>query len=302
MARQRTIRQSVGTSGAGIHGGEQVSLTLLPAPPGTGIVFVRTDLGIAIPARAENARDVAYATTLQLRGAEVRTVENLLAALSGVGVTDVFVELDGAEVPILDGSALPFVEMLRKAGLVEQGGTLPEMVVRKAVTVGDRERSIELRPAPELTVDYRVRVDAPTVGSQRFMGPLTPQRFTTAIAPARRLGFLGDTGAPKRQGLGPGKTLSSLTADGRLPSEGLRFRDEFVRHKVLDLVGDLALLEYPLRAHVVVQQGGHALHVAAVHELLAHPEVWELTEPDRLAPLTVRPYIGELETEAILAG
>jgi UDP-3-O-[3-hydroxymyristoyl] N-acetylglucosamine deacetylase len=134
------------------------------------------------------------------------------------------------------------------------------------------------------------------------MGPLTPQRFTTAIAPARRLGFLGETGAPKPQGLGQGKALSSLTADRRLPSEGLRFRDEFVRHKVLDLVGDLALLEYPLRAHVVVQQGGHALHVAAVHELLAHPEVWELVEPDRLAPITVHPYLGELETEAVLAG
>jgi UDP-3-O-[3-hydroxymyristoyl] N-acetylglucosamine deacetylase len=302
MTRQKTVRHSVGTTGVGIHGGEQVSLTLHPAPTGTGIVFVRVDLGIAIPARAENAHDVAFATTLQLRGAEVRTVEHLLAALSGVGVTNVFVELDGAEVPILDGSALPFVEMLRKAGLAEQGGTLPEMVVRKAVTVGDRERSIELRPAPELTVDYRVRVDAPTVGRQRFMGPLTPQRFTTAIAPARRLGFLGETGAPKPQGLGQGKALSSLTADRRLPSEGLRFRDEFVRHKVLDLVGDLALLEYPLRAHVVVQQGGHALHVAAVHELLAHPEVWELVEPDRLAPLTVHPYIGEPETEAVLAG
>ena len=302
MTRQKTVRQPVTTTGVGIHGGEQVTLTLTPAPAGTGIVFVRVDLGIAIPARAENARDMAYATTLQLRGAEVRTVEHVLAALAGVGVTNVFVELDGAEVPILDGSALPFVEMLRKAGLAEQGGTLPEMVVRKAVTVGDTERSIELRPAPELTVDYRVRVDSPTVGRQRFMGPLTPQRFTTAIAPARRLGFLDEAGAPKRRGLGQGKALSSLTADRRLPSEGLRFRDEFVRHKVLDLVGDLALLEYPLRAHVVVHQGGHALHVAAVHELLAHPEVWELVDPDRLAPLTVRPYVGELETETAVAG
>jgi len=302
MTRQKTVRQPVGTTGVGIHGGEQVTLTLNPAPAGTGIVFVRVDLGIAIPARAENARDVAYATTLQLRGAEVRTVEHLLAALSGVGVTNVLVELDGPEVPILDGSALPFVEMLRKAGLTEQIGTLPELVVRKPVTVGDRERSIELRPSPELTVDYRVRVDAPAVGRQRFMGPLTPQRFTTAIAPARRLGFLGETGAPKPQGLGQGKALSNLTADRRLPSEGLRFRDEFVRHKVLDLVGDLALLEYPLRAHIVVQQGGHALHVAAVHELLAHPEAWELADPERLAPLTVRPYVGDLDTEAVLAG
>jgi UDP-3-O-[3-hydroxymyristoyl] N-acetylglucosamine deacetylase len=302
MARQRTIRQSVSTTGVGIHGGEQVGLTLLPAPPGTGIVFVRTDLGIAIPARAENARDLAYATTLHVRGAEVRTVEHLLAALSGVGVTNVFVEIDRAEVPILDGSALPFVEMLRRAGLTEQSGSLPELVVRKTVAVGDRERFIELRPASELIVDYRVRVDAPAPGRQRFTGSLTPQRFTTAIAPARRLGFLGDSKAPRPRGLGRGKALSDLTADRRLPAESLRFRDEFVRHKVLDLVGDLALLEYPLRAHVVAQQAGHALHVAAVHELLAHPETWELVEPERLAPFTVRPYLGERETEAVLAG
>ena len=304
MAWQRTIRNPVGTSGVGIHGGEQVNLTLRPAPAGTGIIFVRKDLGIAIPARAENARDQSYATTLNLRGAKARTVEHLMAALAGVGVTNVFVDLDGAEVPILDGSALPFIEMLRQAGFSDQGLSLPEMQVRKTISVGDRTRWIEMRPAAELSVDYRVSYDSPAVGHQRFVGVLTPQRFATAIAPARTFGFLSEIPALKRQGLGRGGSLSNCVVvdRNRVLSGALRFRDEFVRHKVLDLVGDLALLEYPLRAHVVANKAGHALHVAAVNELLAHPETWELVEPERVASLTVRPYTDELAPETALAG
>lgn len=304
MAWQKTIRNPVSTSGVGIHGGQQVNLTLRPAPPGTGIVFVRKDLGISIPARAENARDQAYATTLHLRGAEARTVEHLMAALSGVGVTNVYVDIDSAEVPILDGSALPFVEMLRQAELSEQGVSIPEILVRTPVFVGDGERWIELRPAAEFAVDYRVSYDSQAVGRQRFVGVLTPQRFATAIAPARTFGFFSEVPALKKQGLARGGSLSNcIVVDrNRVLSGALRFRDEFVRHKVLDLVGDLALLEYPLRAQVVAHKAGHALHVAAVHELLAHPEAWELVEPDRVASLTVRPYTGELEPETVLAG
>ncbi len=295
MAWQKTLRDAVSTSGVGIHGGEEVHLTLQPAPPGTGIVFIREDLGIAIPARTENARDVAFATTLQLRGAEVRTVEHVLAALAGLGVTNATVELDGADVPILDGSALPFIEMLRRAGISDQGVSLAELVVKKPVAVGDRERFIELRPSPELAVDYRVKVDAPALGRQRFMGPLTPQRFTAAIAPARRLGSLGETAVGRRRASGRAQGPSEGAGDRGASAEEPRFRDEFVRHKVLDLVGDLALLEYPLRAAVVAQQAGHALHVAVMHELLAQPEAWELVEPDRVAPFTVKPYADEGE-------
>lgn len=304
MAWQRTIQHSIGTTGVGIHGGEQVNMRLRPAPPGTGIVFVRKDLGISIPARAENTRDQAYATTLHLRGAEARTVEHLMAALSGLGVTNVYVDIDRAEVPVLDGSALPFIQMLRQVGLSEQGVSIPEMLVRKPVFVGDRERWIELRPATELTVDYRVSYDSPAVGRQRFVGVLTPQRFATAIAPARTFGFLSEVPGLRKQGLARGGTLNNcIVVDrSRVLSGELRFRDEFVRHKVLDLVGDLALLEYPLRAHVVAHKAGHALHVAAVHELLAHPEAWELVEPDRVASLTVRPYTDELDFGAALAG
>jgi UDP-3-O-[3-hydroxymyristoyl] N-acetylglucosamine deacetylase len=301
---QKTIRSSVSTSGVGIHGGEQVNLRLRPAPPGTGIVFIRKDLGISIPARAENAHDHTYATAIRQRGAEARTVEHLMAALSGLCVSNVYVDIDRAEVPILDGSALPFVQMLRRAGILDQGVSLPEIVVKKPVFVGDRERWVEIRPASEFSVDYRVAYDSPAVGRQRFVGALTPQRFTTAIAPARTFGFLSDVPALRKKGLARGGTLANCVVvdRNRVLSGELRFRDEFVRHKVLDLLGDLALLEYPLRGQVVAHKAGHALHVAAVSEMLAHPEAWELVEPERIASITVRPYTAEGEFEAALAG
>ena len=292
MAWQKTIRRAVGVAGVGIHGGERVSLQLRPAPPGTGVVFVRTDLGVEIPARAENARDLAYATTLRRRGGEARTVEHLMAALGGTGVTNAFVDISAAEVPVLDGSALPFVEMLRRAGIVDQGVSLPELRVRRVLRVGDRERWIELRPAGELRVDYRIAYGSPAVGRQRFTGAITEEQFADAIAPARTFGFLEEVPALRRRGLALGGSLENcVVVDGeRVLSGELRFRDEFVRHKVLDLIGDLALVEYPVRAEVVAHRAGHALHVAAVNDLLTTPEAWELVEPDRIAPFTVRPY------------
>jgi len=298
MAWQKTIRRAVSVEGVGIHGGERVSLQLRPAPPGTGVVFVRTDLGISIPARAENARDLAYATTLRLRGGEARTVEHLMAAVGGTGVTNVFVDISAAEVPILDGSALPFVELLRRAGFVDQGVSLPELRVRRVLRVGDRERWIELRPAPELRVDYRVAYGSPAVGRQRFTGAITPESFASAIAPARTFGFLEEVPELRRRGFALGGSLENcVVVDGEKVLSGeLRYRDEFVRHKVLDLLGDLALLEYPVRAEVVAHRAGHALHVAAVNDLLTTPEAWELVEPDRVAPFTVRPY--EVVSEA----
>jgi len=296
MAWQKTIRRAVQTEGVGIHRGEHVHLQLRPAQPGTGIVFVRTDLGVSIPARAENTRDLSYATTLASRGVEVGTVEHLMAALAGMGITNLFIDIDGSEVPILDGSALPFVQMVRRAGVVEQGVSLPEVRLTEVVWV-------ELHPAKEVAVDYSVRDDAPAVGRQRFLGPLTPGKFATCIAPARTFGFLNEVAALRSRGLARGGTLDNcVVVDGdRVLSGALRFRDEFVRHKVLDLLGDLALLEYPMRAHVVARKAGHALHVELVHELLAHPEVWEFVEPDRVAPFTVHPYDGE-RTLVALAG
>lgn len=303
MAWQTTIRRAVEVAGVGIHRGEHALLRLRPAPAGTGLVFVRTDLKVAIPARAENIRDVAYATTLALRGAEVGTVEHVLAAVAGVGVTNAFLDLDGPEVPILDGSALPFVELVRRAGVIDQRVSQPEIEVLDVVRVGDEERWVELRPAPELSVDYELDFDAPAIGRQRFVGPISAECFASAIAPARTFGLLHQVPSLRSAGLARGGSLENcVVVDGEKVLSGrLRFADEFVRHKVLDLLGDLALLEYPLRAMVVAHKAGHALHVAAVQHLLSCPEAWALVEPERVAPFTVRPYAGEERAEAAFA-
>ena len=295
MAWQRSIRRKVATEGVGIHTGARVRLALRPAPANTGVVFVRTDAGVSIAARAENIRDITYATTLGARGAEVSTVEHLLAALAGLGVSNVFVDLDGPEVPILDGSARPFVELVETAGLEEQGASLPELFVKETVRVEDGDRWIEFRPGAALSVDYRVSYASAAVGRQRFVGSPLDGRFAAAVAPARTFGFLEEVASLKQRGLGLGGTLDNcIVVDGdRILSGALRFRDEFVRHKVLDLLGDLALVEFPVRATVVANKAGHSLHVAAVQELLGRPEAWDLLEPERVAPFTVHPYAGE---------
>ncbi len=300
MALEKTVTRSIGTEGVGIHSGRHVRLVLRPAPPGSGVVFVRTDLGCRVPARAENLRSHLLATTLGADGVEVGTVEHLLAALHGRGVTNVEVEIDGAEVPILDGSALPFVEMIEEAGVEEQGVTLPEIVVTSTVRVADGERWIEVHPAAALQIDYRVRFEAAAIGWQHYQAVLDPTRFADAIAPARTFGMLSEAPELRRRGLGLGASLDNcVVVDGhRVLSGPLRFQDEFVRHKVLDLIGDLALLEYPLVGRIVAHRAGHGLHLALVRELLARPESWVLAEPGRAAAFTVRPYHAELEASA----
>jgi UDP-3-O-[3-hydroxymyristoyl] N-acetylglucosamine deacetylase len=304
MGRQRTLGTEAEARGVALHHGTEVRMVLRPAPAGTGVVFHRTDLGRDVPARLEYVASLALATTLRARGAAVSTVEHLLAALSGCGVSNAIVEVNGPEVPILDGSALPFVELIRKAGVVDQGRGLPELAVRSTVRVGDEEGWVEIRPAPSLSIDYRISFAAPVVGQQRYVAEITPQRFVESIAPARTFGFLDEVADLRKRGLARGGSLDNcVLVDGeRVLSGPLRFRDEFVRHKVLDLLGNLALLEMPVRAEVVAYRAGHALHVAAMQALLAEPEAWELVDGGRVAAPTMSPIRSELQLVAALAG
>jgi UDP-3-O-[3-hydroxymyristoyl] N-acetylglucosamine deacetylase len=297
----RTISHPVSVEGVGLHTGAQVRLSLFPAAPGSGIVFRRADLGVDIPARLENVSRTAYSTTLAANGADITTVEHLLAACTGAGITNLQIHVDGPEVPILDGSAAPLLALLQSAGVVRQVGTVAELAVREVVRVGDDERWLELRPAARFAVDYRVSFADPAVGRQRYIVDDVDHCFGSSIAPARTFGFLREVAELRRRGLGRGGSLENciIVDGGRVLSGHLRFRDEFVRHKVLDLLGDLALLEHPLRAAVVAHRAGDTLHVAAMLALLARPQAWELIVPAGRLSRTVTPY--QSEADAVLA-
>jgi UDP-3-O-[3-hydroxymyristoyl] N-acetylglucosamine deacetylase len=278
---QNTIAEKVSCTGVGLHSGAPVQLTLQPARAGTGIVFVRTDLAtpVEIPARPEFVTDTRLATTLGRGDATVGTIEHLLAALRGLGIDNVRVELDGPEVPVMDGSAASFVFLVRVAGLFEQSSPRRTLRLRKAVEVRDGDRWARIEPARGLRVSYDVDFDHPVIGRQAIRGlELTPESFEAELCRARTFGFLRDVEALRRMGLGLGGSLdNAVLLDDRavVNREGLRWPDEFVRHKALDLVGDLSLLGLAIEGHVRVHKGGHALHQALVAEVLASVDARE---------------------------
>ncbi len=282
MDRQQTLARPVTCRGIGVHSGQAARLTLLPAPPDTGLVFVRTDLpGLpVIPARAANVVGTTLATSLGREGAEVSTVEHLLAALHGLGIDNAVAEVDGPEVPIMDGSAAPFVRLLDAAGRVVLDAPRRTLVVDRPVRVREGGREIAVEPADRLEIAYEIAFDHPAIPPQSLTLAVDPARFVAELAPARTFGFLAEVEALKARGLARGGSLENAVVVGPdrvLNPEGLRFPDEFVRHKALDLVGDLALLGLPLRGRVSVSRGGHQLHTRLVRALLDDPSAWHLT-------------------------
>jgi len=296
--QQRTIAEKISCTGIGLHSGEPVPLTLQPARAGTGIVFVRTDTAapVEIPVRHGLVVDTRMATTLgapDAPDARVGTVEHLLAALHGLGIDNVRVELDGPEVPVMDGSAASFVLLVRMAGIFEQRAARRVLRLRRPVEVRDGDRVARVEPARGLRVSYEVDFDHPAIGRQAVHDvAITPERFEAEIGRARTFGFLRDVQALWRMGLAQGGGLENavvLDDRGVMNREGLRWPDEFVRHKVLDLVGDLALLGLGIEGHVQVHKGGHALHQALVARLLELPEARDLARRPRPAPAPSSP-------------
>jgi UDP-3-O-[3-hydroxymyristoyl] N-acetylglucosamine deacetylase len=285
MRRQKTLRGTTELVGHGLHTAMRVRLRLRPAPPGVGIAFVRDDLGVAVAATLENVRSVDHATVVGNSSAQVRTVEHVLAALAACGVSNAFVSVDGPEVPIVDGSGLPFLELIAGAGILEQEAELPVLRVTQPLRVSDSDGWIELRPADSLSVDCSIHFSEKAIGHQRLALEVNPATFATAIAPARTFGFLREKVELREHGLAAGATLDNCVVvdRGRVLSGPLRFRDEFVRHKVLDLLGDLALLGCPVHAEVVARRAGHALRMEALHALLAAPDCYELGAEDAAA-------------------
>lgn len=278
---QRTLASPVSCTGVGLHSGTQVTLRLLPAPVDTGVVFVRTDLAahVVIPALSEYVTDTALATTLGHRGAKVGTVEHLLAALAGMGIDNVRVELDGPEVPIMDGSAGPFAAMVREAGLREQDEAKSFLLIKRAVTVRDGDKEATLEPSDRFRVSTTIDFRHPLISDQSMELTLSETAFARDIARARTFCFRRDVEAMQQLGLARGGSLdNAIVVDefSILNPDGLRFPDEFVRHKVLDAIGDLSLLGRPVVGHLRAFKTGHALNQKLVKAVLADATQYEV--------------------------
>lgn len=273
---QKTVARPVSVAGVGIHSGRTVQLKISPAPVDTGLVFRRTDSGgVEIPALASEVSSVELATTLGRDDVTISTVEHLLAAIRACDLDNLWIELDGPEVPILDGSALPFLHLLEAAGSRAQDAPRKILAVTAPVEVELGGKRIRVSPYPGLRISYSVDFAHPTIGHQDLDLAVTRESFERELAPARTFALQGDIERLHKRGLGLGGNLENCVIfgpDGA--NNSLRFPDEPVRHKALDAVGDLALIGGPLWAHVEVERGGHQLHFALVEALRDNPDCW----------------------------
>jgi len=284
---ETTVQRAAEATGTGLHSGVPVSIRILPAPVSTGIVFVRTDLDrFEIPASWRNVARVSYATSLMRQGVLISTTEHLLSVFYSMGIDNAYVEIDNLEVPILDGSGLPFVELIRSAGLRHYRRKRRYLRIRRPVTVEDRGKRITILPDESFRLTCDVQFDHPLVGRQSVEMEVTPERYAAEIAPARTFGFEYELDQMRNMGLIRGATLVNAVCfdrTGVLNPGGLRFIDECCRHKALDLIGDLALIGKPLLGHVIAERAGHAMHTALVARIMSDPSLYEILTFDQLA-------------------
>lgn len=274
---EQTIRSEIAFTGVGLHSGAPVSMRLVPAPAGSGIVFRRTDLdNFEIAAIGRNVAKVSYATSLMRQSVLISTTEHLLSALIGVGVDNIIVEMDNLEVPILDGSALPYVRAFHSVGLKQQRRKREYIRILKEIEVRDGSKFIGVYPGSGYGIEYTIDFPPP-IGCERFTGDLATGDYVKLIAPARTFGFKEDEAMLRNMGLIRGVTDESAIILSRHGVENgpLRFDDEFVRHKVLDLIGDLALAGRRIQGRVVAERAGHAMHTALVQRLMRDRSAWE---------------------------
>jgi UDP-3-O-[3-hydroxymyristoyl] N-acetylglucosamine deacetylase len=284
MELQTSIRKSASCEGVGLHTGVPVTMALRPAPPDHGVVFVVGPERTAVPVAPESLLNGHYATTIGAAGIQIQTVEHLLAAVRALGIDNLLVELDGPELPAMDGSSAPFVALLYAAGRESQVAVRrPALRVAEAIRVGDEHRWLQVLPASELRISYTLDHEHPAVGVQVASFVPTERVFVEELAPARTYGFLKDLELLRQQGLALGGSLANAVVLGqeRILNGALRFRDEFVRHKILDVIGDLALVGRPVLGHVVARNAGHALNHLLVRELVKAARRWEDAAPRR---------------------
>jgi UDP-3-O-[3-hydroxymyristoyl] N-acetylglucosamine deacetylase len=287
MDLQRTLKRSITCAGIGLHSGRKVSLSLRPAPAGSGLRFRRTDLGgLEIPAHASYVGACAYATQLRSGEATVETVEHLLAALAASRIDNAVIDLNSREVPIMDGSSAPFMYLVQEAGVKTLNEPRRYLKLARSMTLARGDKHISLYPADEFRITYTIGFDHPLLRHQTRVMTVTEHSFAEDIAPARTFTFLKEVEMLRQNGLALGGSLDNavVIGDTGVLNSSLRFDDEFVRHKILDLVGDLALVGHPVLAHAVVHRGGHALHTAMASKLLAEPDAWQLVESPEAVP------------------
>ena len=295
MTTQRTLRRSVSCSGIGLHSGRKVTLRLKPAPADHGIRFKRLDLdGLEVPAVADRIAGISYATGLAQDAASVGTVEHLLAALVGLGVDNVSVELNQAEVPIMDGSAASFVYLVHEAGVRALKAPRRFLKVVRPIALSNGNKRIAVYASDHFKVTYSISFDHPLLRHQSRTQHVTEETFAEEIAPARTFGFLKEVEQLRKKGLALGGSLDNAIVLGETGflNNTLRFEDEFVRHKILDVIGDLALVGYPIIGHVVAHRGGHALHAGFARKILEESDAWRLVESPSDPSEEAAPAVG----------
>ena len=284
---RKTISADVGITGIGLHSGIYTRLELHPAPAGSGLTFVRADLdGLRIPAVQASTTALDYATTVGKDDVSVGTVEHVLSAIVACGITDIDIRIDGPEVPIIDGSALPFMHLIDAAGVKTLGATIPVLRITEPIEIVEGDKSIRIAPSNRLVIKYRIDFNHATIGRESFQFDFHHDNFLRKIAPARTFGFMRDVEKLRAAGLARGGSVENcIVLDDRGVVNGpLRFKDEFVRHKILDLVGDLALVGRPIIGEITAHRAGHALHSRFVEKILAVAGATD--EKPALAPST----------------
>ena len=284
MFRQRTLKRAIHCTGLGLHTGRKINLTLCPAEEGRGIVFVRTDIPkrVEIEACVNNVVDTKLATTLGKDGVRISTVEHLLAALYGLGIDNLIIEVDGPEVPIMDGSSAPFVYLIHCAGIEEQCDVKRFMIIKKRIEVTSGDKWISLMPSQDSRITYTIDFAHPLLRSQTLSVTCDTQSFHKDICKARTFGFLKDVELMRSMGLAQGGSLDNAIVIDEfriLNEEGLRYKDEFVRHKILDLFGDLSLFGAYIIGHIKAYKSGHHLNNQLARKILSSPQRYELFTP-----------------------
>ena len=281
MTLQRTLRRPTSCAGIGLHSGNKVNLSLKPAPADTGVRFRRSDLGgLEVAATVKHVGGINYATGLMRDAVRVDTVEHLLAALVSLGIDNVIVELNSPEVPIMDGSAAPFIYLIQEAGVKPLASPRRYLKVLRPMSLSRGDKRIAVYPSDHFKVTYSIAYDHPMLRHQSRTIRLTEDSFVEEIAPARTFTFLKEVEMLRQQGLALGGSLENavVIGDTGVLNNALRFDDEFVRHKILDVIGDMALVGHPLIGHLVAHRGGHALHTAFAAQVVTETDAWTLVE------------------------